>query len=893
MSPRPFERANIRRRILLGAIFLVGIALRLFRLGADSLWYDETVSTYLAGSPIGELIRHTAGDIHPPGYYLLLRGWLLLTGYGSGRADPSGNGLEFAAAFFSLFFGVLLIALVYALARRFAGTATALVAAGLVALSPFNLWYSQEVRMYTLGAATGVIVLAALASALAQGTAGGRPRGSKTESTLGYTAQNLRGPGDLGGLDVSLSAEPVKVPWVTYAFAAAAGMYTLYYFAFLLLPLNLWALAVLVRQKQPVRPLILANVFAALLYAPWIPIAWRQATQPPVPPWRTAPDLWSALAEGWTALSFGQSMPSWAWPALVLTLALSVLGVLAIARGKSARENAGMSGAWSAVGLLLAVAGPFLLILLVSAVTPLYHVRYLFTYSPAFYVVLAAGLVGLAQFRRRAVRGTAVVRRIARVRGNATVKGIAPAWGTAMAWAAAIVWLATAGVTLHAFWFDPVYRADDHRAAVRGLSSRWRPGDVLLVNAGWPYTAVATYWDGAIAGRYRITGALPEARLDDALVMVTTGHVDGDAGLGWGEPRSDFFAMTGQVAKKQIADLFTRFDRVWHYRIYDTVNDPEGQVRGLLARYGQLVDDRTYAGEAFLRVERYTPLDGAGWNAQAPGAGYAGGLEARWEAPTAVVASGDRIYTAVTWRPSEAQRVTLGTSLRLVGTDSQTWAQVDEQPLGPLFDSARWPVGLAQRQALALQVPAGTPPGEYEAVLVAYAAASGQPLEPTPVNGAAVEPPGMILGRVSVERPLPAPEARPAVAKFGPLALIEARTPVTTLSPGDAIPVELLWQARSAPGEPLVVVIQLLDPAGNVAAGLEEQPLNGRYGAQSWEAGELVRDRHTLGAPPHLRAGAYRLVVGVYRAADGVRFAQAGGRSHGSLSAEIKTIEVR
>src|SRR5512137_2203573 len=96
-------------------ILLSGMALRLFRLGADSLWYDETVSTYLAGSPLLELIRHTAGDIHPPLYYMLLRGWLLLMGYGSGRADPFGIGLEFVAGFFSLFFGIALIALVYAL----------------------------------------------------------------------------------------------------------------------------------------------------------------------------------------------------------------------------------------------------------------------------------------------------------------------------------------------------------------------------------------------------------------------------------------------------------------------------------------------------------------------------------------------------------------------------------------------------------------------------------------------------------------------------------------------------------------------------------------------------------------------------------------------------------
>ncbi len=417
---------------------------------------------------------------------------------------------------------------------------------------------------------------------------------------------------------------------------------------------------------------------------------------------------------------------------------------------------------------------------------------------------------------------------------------------------------------------------------------------MLLVNAGWPYTAISTYWNGIIGGRYRITGALPEAREDDALVMVTSGHTDGDANLGWGDSRSDFFAMPSQVAKEQVADLFTRFPRVWQYRIYDTVNDPNGLLRDLLLRNGQLVDERSYAGEAFLRVQAYAPRDGAPWSPGAPGASYPGGLEVRWEGLPAKVASGETIYAAVTWRSSETQSSALGASLRLVGEDGQTWAQPpDEQPLGPLFVSTQWPAGMAQRQAVALQAPEGAPPGEYAVVLVAYSTDTGQPLSPAPVNGANEAPPGMILGRVAVERPLPAPAARAAVAQFGPLALIEAQTPVTTLSPGDAIPVELLWQARTAPNEPLVIVIQLLDGAGSVVAGTEEQPLNGGYGTQAWEAGELVRDRHTLGIPRALSAGTYRLVVGVYRAADGTRFTNRRGPSADSLSWEMKRIEVR
>ena len=47
-------------------ILLAGVALRVFRLGAGSLWYDETVNVYLAGSPVADLLKHTAGDIHPP-----------------------------------------------------------------------------------------------------------------------------------------------------------------------------------------------------------------------------------------------------------------------------------------------------------------------------------------------------------------------------------------------------------------------------------------------------------------------------------------------------------------------------------------------------------------------------------------------------------------------------------------------------------------------------------------------------------------------------------------------------------------------------------------------------------------------------------------------------------
>lgn len=827
-------KQSLRARPALAGTLLAATALRLYRLGVDSLWYDETVSTALAGSPLSDLIRHTAGDIHPPGYYALLRGWLVLMGYPTGQADPHGLGLEFAAGFFSLIFGIVLITLIHVLADRLAGPRVALVAAALAALSPYNVWYSQEVRMYTLGAGLGVVALYALLQAVA----------------------NRHSPSILW--------------WAVYAVAAAAGMYTLYYFAFLLIPLNIWALwhiarcrkqilqspSCIVHRPSRIFPWLLANGLAALLYAPWIPVAWRQAANPPVPPWRIAPDVFVALRESWSALSLGQSAPPWLWPALLLTLALYALGLVALTAPRST-QHAPRSTYIAAI----ATFAPLALILLISLVTPLYHVRYLFTYSPAFYVVLAAGLVWLLK-RSRLVFG-----------------------------AAALTWLIAAGVTLSAFWSSPLYRTDDLRAAVRFLQERWRPGDVLLVNAGWPYTALTTYWEGPITSRSRLTDALPVPRDDGALIIVTTGHVDGDPGLGWADPRSDFFALPADVAQSQIAALFQRFNRVWHYRIYDTVNDPTGQIRGWLEVDGQLFEDQTFPGEAFMRVQGFLPRAARPAESSWPSAAFEPGLTLRAGPLPGQIASGETLYAELNWSPT-APLADFATSVRLVGPDGATWSQgADERPSGPLFPASRWPAGQTLRQTTALPVPSGTPPGAYTVELVVYNPATGQPW-PAQAGDLALTSNGVLLGKVMIAPPQGKVATTKPLARFGPLALIAATSAATKVAAGGQIPVELLWQAIDAPGETLVMVIQLLGEGNVLAANLEAQPGNGHYPTTMWAAGELVRDRHTLNLPPDLPAGQYRLIIGVYRAADLKRLATRAGLFTTRDHWNIKTVTV-
>ncbi|MCQ3980722.1 MAG: hypothetical protein DPW09_45555, partial [Anaerolineae bacterium] len=278
-----------RCKPLLLAIILAGFALRLYRLGADSLWYDETVSAFLAAESVADLIAHTARDIHPPVYYLLLHFWTLAAGHS-----------EFALAFFSVIFGLLIIPLTYRLARLLVNNSVTLWAVLLVAVSPYHLWYSQEVRMYTLGAVLG----------------------------LGAAYCGLR----------ALTTPAKRRCWLGYLVAAVLGLYTLYYFIFLLIAINTLFLLYTWRprlNREGLRSLILINSLGAIAYLPWLPIAWRQATEPPVPPWRTAASLapWPLLVESWSALSLGQSVqPAALWPILLLTLILFFLGLFYLNR---------------------------------------------------------------------------------------------------------------------------------------------------------------------------------------------------------------------------------------------------------------------------------------------------------------------------------------------------------------------------------------------------------------------------------------------------------------------------------------------------------------------------------------------------------------------------------
>ena len=160
----PTGRRLVAPLIILTALILLGFALRLHNLDAFSFWTDEGLTPERSGYAISQILRNdiliqgvVTTDTHPPLYYLVIH----VTRQLFGASD-------FAFRYPSVLLGVLLIPLLYQLARRIAspnpslregdqtpsargrGFSAGLIVALLTTINPLQIYYSQEARMYTL-----------------------------------------------------------------------------------------------------------------------------------------------------------------------------------------------------------------------------------------------------------------------------------------------------------------------------------------------------------------------------------------------------------------------------------------------------------------------------------------------------------------------------------------------------------------------------------------------------------------------------------------------------------------------------------------------------------------------------------------------------------------------
>jgi mannosyltransferase len=218
----------------------VGIALRSYDLTLRSLWFDEAFSWRLIQFPFSEMMTRAAADVHPPLYYIFLRGWS--TVFGSSLVAI--RSFSVFCAGLSLFAAYLYAA--YAFRSRRAG----IYAAVLLAISPWAISYAWEARMYPLGMIFTLLSSYALL------------RGVRDKSFWWFGA---------------------------YGVAAAALVYTHYYGFFTIAAHVVFVLTVLIQSTRwRVGEMAHARIFwagllslvvALLLFAPWLPVFLQQRSQ--------------------------------------------------------------------------------------------------------------------------------------------------------------------------------------------------------------------------------------------------------------------------------------------------------------------------------------------------------------------------------------------------------------------------------------------------------------------------------------------------------------------------------------------------------------------------------------------------------------------------------------
>ncbi len=333
---------RVTRTTILGLAYL----LRLGGLTAQGMWRDEVDQWRFALLPLGEILQNfSRPGWNGPLYSPLLRIWIALVG------DS-----VFALRYFSLLWGLMSVALLYGLARRLFDEGTALWSALLLALSPYMVWYAQEVKMYSW-----VPMLALLAL---------------------YTLDRA-------------CVRPTWYRWLTVLLATMFAFYSHLLAALLIAVEVLWFW---LHPRRHERAWCGALIIGLLLSVPYLPLLrWvlpllSHERETGFPAYSLGQML-GILFSGWTA---GMAQSYILEPVLVYIKIWAAILVLVGVGGLLCQRC--VRRLWQ---LCLWLLVPLLVIWLLSLRGPIFTDRYLIWTAPAFYLLAAKGLTAFSRFRRR------------------------------------------------------------------------------------------------------------------------------------------------------------------------------------------------------------------------------------------------------------------------------------------------------------------------------------------------------------------------------------------------------------------------------------------------------------------------------------------------------------
>lgn len=352
----------------LWAILVLWLAfgLRLYRIEAQSIWWDEGHSIFVATHPIAHIPTLPAMDVHPPAYFALLHLWMAIAGHS-----------EFALRYLSVIFSLLTIAVL----GRFAAclsprSAAAWMASLLAAMSPLYIAYAQEVRSYAM------ITVLALAGTF-----------------LLWRFLFLR-----------LSQDTLKkrrIVLLLYIIVTAACLYTHYFTIFLLLFQNLMWLVWLVKNRrghllQSSGLWLGSQLAVVVLFMPQLTLALRQVTSYTNPN-LIPPTVTHFISRSWQAYTTGLTLDAaTAQGAMWVIIGVLVITWSIIFMTKPVVNFSGL--VFNFILLALWFLLPLAAYYIILQRQPSFEPRYLMLVTPPIFLLLALGLNYLPRIAHHAPR---------------------------------------------------------------------------------------------------------------------------------------------------------------------------------------------------------------------------------------------------------------------------------------------------------------------------------------------------------------------------------------------------------------------------------------------------------------------------------------------------------
>lgn len=321
-------------------IIILGGVLRYYNNTAVALWHDEAFSALYIRYPIGEMMHRITLDVHPPLYYWVLRLWSYV--FGSGLLSLRS---------LSILFGILTIYACYLFVKEaFQNEKLAILASFFLAINPFQIQYSLEARMYTLG--TFLILFSSYL------------------------------------LIRALNSNKTSV-WAAYAVITAACFYTHYFLFFSVAAQGLYFLYWLWQQKRFTLNFKKDNLtlkglgsylLSLIIFLPWVPTLLAQVQRVEKSFWIPAPDRWSIPSTIWKMAFGGQGNDH---------ITLAVITLVAIGLIIYYFRESAPPARWF---IMLGVAVPFVISLLLSFRQAIYQDRY-FVFASLYFTILIAGTI--------------------------------------------------------------------------------------------------------------------------------------------------------------------------------------------------------------------------------------------------------------------------------------------------------------------------------------------------------------------------------------------------------------------------------------------------------------------------------------------------------------------